>query len=142
LDGAAGGKNLPFGPPKRKSSMLPQYQTHEEDNFEAAERREQRLIELLRKISEMQRGMSAQIEALKAQVVELQSPSSRRPEQKGLSHRPEPLRIPPTRGATPRAGNTTQPDAPVKNTQADGHPVAQTVPNQRDGGEPPASRGE
>jgi len=47
---------------------------------------------------------SAQIEALKAQVGELHSPKSRRPEQKGLP----PFRIPPTvflRYATTRAGN-------------------------------------
>jgi len=69
--------------------MLPQFQRHEEDNLEAAERREQRLMELLRQSNEMQRGISAQIEALKAQVTELQSPTSRGPEQKGL---PSPTR--------------------------------------------------
>jgi len=68
--------------------MLPQFQRHEEDNLEAAERREQRLMELLRQSNEMQRGMSAQIEALKAQITELQSPTSRRPEQKGLPSPP------------------------------------------------------
>jgi len=36
----------------------------------------------------MQRGMSAQIEALKAQITELQSLTSRRPEQKGLPSPP------------------------------------------------------
>jgi len=36
----------------------------------------------------MQRGMSAQIEALKEQVTELQSPASKRPEQKGLPSPP------------------------------------------------------
>jgi len=46
--------------------MLPQFQRQEEDNFEAAEWCEQRLLELFRQSSEMQRGMSAQIEALKA----------------------------------------------------------------------------
>jgi len=61
--------------------MLSQFQRNEEDNFEAAERQ---LSELLRKSNEMQRGMCTQIEALKAQVAELQSPQSRRPEQKGL----------------------------------------------------------
>jgi len=45
--------------------MLPQFQRHEEDNLEAAERREQRLMELLRQSNDMQRGVSAQIEALK-----------------------------------------------------------------------------
>jgi len=69
--------------------MLPQFQRHEEVNLEAAERREQRLMELLRQSNEMQRGISAQIEALKAQVTELQSPTSRGPEQKGL---PSPTR--------------------------------------------------
>jgi len=64
--------------------MLPQFQRHEEDNLEAAERREQRLMEVLRQSNEMQRGMSAQIEALKTQIAELQSPTSRRLEQKGL----------------------------------------------------------
>jgi len=48
MEGAAGGENLPLGPPKGRSSMLPQFQMHEEDNLEAAERREQRLMELLR----------------------------------------------------------------------------------------------
>jgi len=64
--------------------MLPQYQRHVKDNLEAAERREQRLMHLLRQSNEMQRGMSAQIKALKAQVAEWQSPSSRRPKQQGL----------------------------------------------------------
>jgi len=41
MEGAAGGENLPLGPPKGRSSMLPQFQKHEEDNLEAAERREQ-----------------------------------------------------------------------------------------------------
>jgi len=59
MEGAAGGENLPLGPPKGRSSMLPQFQKHEEDNLEAAERREQRLMELLRQSNEMQRGMSA-----------------------------------------------------------------------------------
>jgi len=36
----------------------------------------------------MQRGMSAQIEALKEQVTELQSPASKRSEQKGLPSPP------------------------------------------------------
>jgi len=81
MEGGAGGENLPLGPPKGRSSMLSQFQRNEEDNFEAAERQ---LSELLRKSNEMQRGMSTQIEALKAQVAELQSPTSRRPEQKGL----------------------------------------------------------
>jgi len=88
MEGAAGGENLPRGPPKGRSSMLPQLQRHEEDNLEAAERREQRLLELLRQSTEMQRGMSAQIEALKAQITELQSPAFRRPEQKGLPSPP------------------------------------------------------
>jgi len=83
--GAAGGENLSLGPPKGRSNMLPQFQRHEEDNLEAAERREHRLMELLSQSNEMQRGMSAQIEALKAQITELQSPTSRRPEQKGLN---------------------------------------------------------
>jgi len=64
--------------------MLPQFQRHEEDNLEAAERREQRLLELLRQSNEIQSGMSAQIEALKTQTAELQSPTSGRTEQKGL----------------------------------------------------------
>jgi len=68
MKGAAGGENLPVGPPKGRSSMLPQFQMHEEDNLEAAEQREQRLTELLRQRNEMQRGLNAQIEALKAQV--------------------------------------------------------------------------
>jgi len=88
MKGAAGGENLPLGPPKGRSSMLPQFQRHEEDNLEAVERREQRLMELLRQSNEMQRGMSAQIEALKSQVTELQSPTSRIPEQKGLLSAP------------------------------------------------------
>jgi len=71
--GAAGGENLSLGPPKGRSNMLPQFQRHEEDNLEAAERREHRLMELLSQSNEMQRGMSAQIEALKAQITELQS---------------------------------------------------------------------
>jgi len=69
--------------------MLPQFQRHEEDNLEAAKRREERLKELLRQSNEMQRGMRAQIKTLKAQVSELQSPTSRRPEQKGLSSPPQ-----------------------------------------------------
>jgi len=88
MEGAAGGENLPLGPPKGRSSMLPQFQRHEEDNLEAAERREQRLMELLRQSNEMHRGMSAQIEALKAQITELQFPTTRRPEQKGLPSPP------------------------------------------------------
>jgi len=72
--------------------MLPQFQRHEEDNLEVAERREQRLLELLRQSNEMQPGMSAQIEALNAQITELQSPTSRRPEQNGL---PSPSRTVP-----------------------------------------------
>jgi len=40
MEGAAGGENLPLGPPKGGSSMLPQFQRHEEDNLEAAERRD------------------------------------------------------------------------------------------------------
>jgi len=88
MEGAAGGENLPLGPPKGRSGMLPQLQRHEEDNLKAAERREQRLMELLRQSTEMQRGMSAQIEALKAQITELQSPTSRRPEQKKLPSPP------------------------------------------------------
>jgi len=88
MEGAAGGENLPLGPPKRRSSMLPQFQRHEEDNLGAAEGREQRMMELLRQSNEMQRGMSAQIEALKTQIAELQSPTFRRPEQKGLPSPP------------------------------------------------------
>jgi len=84
MEGAAGGENLPLGPPKGRSSLLPQFQRHEEDNLKAAERREQRLMELLRQSNETQSGMSAQVEALKAQITELQSPTSRRPEQKRL----------------------------------------------------------
>jgi len=57
-------------------------------NLEAAERREQRLMELLRQSNEMQRGMKAQIEALKGQITELQSATSRTPEQKGLPSLP------------------------------------------------------
>jgi len=68
--------------------MLPHFQRHEEDNLEAAERRVQGLMELLRQSNEMQRGMSAQIEALKTQIAELQFPKSRRPEQKGLPSPP------------------------------------------------------
>jgi len=60
MEGAAGGENLPLAPPKGRSSMLPQFQRHEEDNLEGAERREQRLMELLRQSKEMERGMSAQ----------------------------------------------------------------------------------
>jgi len=45
-------------------------------------------MELLRPSNVMQRGMSAQIEALKTQIAELQSPPSRRPEQKGLPSPP------------------------------------------------------
>jgi len=71
--------------------MHPQFHRHEEDNLEADERRKQRLMELL-KCNEMQRGMSAQMEALKAQIAELRSPTSRSPEQKGL---PSPPRIVP-----------------------------------------------
>jgi len=56
MEGAAGGENLHLGPPKGRSSQLPQFQRHEEDNLEAAERREQRLMELLRQSNEMQRG--------------------------------------------------------------------------------------
>jgi len=74
MEGAAGGENLSLGPSKGRSSMLRQFQRH-------AERREQRLMELLRQSNEMQRGMSAQIEALKTQIAELQFPTSRRPEQ-------------------------------------------------------------
>jgi len=88
MEGAAGGENLPLGPPKGRSSMLPQFQRHEEDNLEAAEGREQRLMKLLRQSNEMQRGMSAQIKALRTQIAELQSPKSRRPEQKGLPSPP------------------------------------------------------
>jgi len=40
MEGAAGGENLHLGPPKGRLSMLPQFQRHEEDNLEAAERRE------------------------------------------------------------------------------------------------------
>jgi len=76
MEGAAGGENLRLAPPKGRSSMLPQFQRHEEDNLEAAERREQRLMELLRQSNEKQRGISAQIEALKAQITELQYPTS------------------------------------------------------------------
>jgi len=43
----------------------------------------------------MQRSMSAQIEALKAQITELQSPTSRRPEQKGLPSPPRTVPNPP-----------------------------------------------
>jgi len=82
MEGAAGGENPPLGPPKGRSSMLPQFQRHKEDNLEAARR------QLLRQSNEMQRGMSAQVEALKAQITELQSPTSRRPEQKGLPSPP------------------------------------------------------
>jgi len=78
MEGAAGGENLPLGPPKGRSSIIPQFQRHEEDKLEAAERREKRLMELLGQSNEMQRGMSAQIEALKAQITELQSPTPRR----------------------------------------------------------------
>jgi len=88
MEGTAGGENLPLGPPKGRSSMLPQFQRHEEDNLDAAERRKQKLLELLRQSNEMQSGMSAQIEALKAQITELQSPTSRRPEQKGMPSPP------------------------------------------------------
>jgi len=84
MAGTAGGENLPLGPPKGRSSLLPRFQRHEKDYLEAAERREQRLMELLRQSNEMQSGVSAQIKALKAQIAELQSPTSRRPEQKGL----------------------------------------------------------
>jgi len=66
MTGAAAGKNLPLEPSKGRSTLLPHLQRHEENNLEAAERREQRLMELLRQSNEMQRGMSAQIEALKA----------------------------------------------------------------------------
>jgi len=45
MEGAAAGENLPLGLPKGRSSMLPQFQRHEEDKLEAAERREQRLAE-------------------------------------------------------------------------------------------------
>jgi len=45
MEGAAAGENLPLGLPKGRSSMLPQFQRHEEDKLEAAERREQRLME-------------------------------------------------------------------------------------------------
>jgi len=48
MEAAAGGENLPLGPPKARSSMLFQFKRHEEDNLEAAERREERLMELLR----------------------------------------------------------------------------------------------
>jgi len=54
--GAAGGENLPLGPPKGRSSMLPQFQRHGEDKLETAERREKRLMELLGQSNEMQRG--------------------------------------------------------------------------------------
>jgi len=74
VEAAAEGENLPLGPPKGRSSMLPQFQRHEEDNLEATERREQRLMELLRQSNKMQRGMSDQIQALKTQIAELQSP--------------------------------------------------------------------
>jgi len=46
-------------------------------------------MELLRQSNKMQRGMSAQIEALKAQITELQSPTSRKPEMKGLPSPPQ-----------------------------------------------------
>jgi len=62
--------------------MLPRFQRHE-GNLEAAEWREQSLMELLRQCNEMQHGLNAQIEALKAQIAELQSATSRTPEQKG-----------------------------------------------------------
>jgi len=75
--------------------MHPQFHRHEEDNLEADERRKQRLMELL-KCNEMQRGMSAQMEALKAQIAELRSPTSRSPEQKGLPSPPVLFRIPRT----------------------------------------------
>jgi len=51
----------------------------------------------LRQSNEMQRGMSAQIEALKTQIAELQSPTFRRPEQKRL---PSPPRTVPTSNNT------------------------------------------
>jgi len=76
MEGAAGGENLPLGPPKGRSSMFPQFQRHDEDNLEAAERREQRLMELLVQSNEKQRGISVQIEALKAQITELHYPTS------------------------------------------------------------------
>jgi len=79
--------------PRTAKRKIPQYQRHEEDNLEAVERREQRLMDPLRQSNEMQRSMISQIEALKAQVSELQSPSSRRPEHKNC---PDPFRIPPT----------------------------------------------
>jgi len=41
MEGAASREILPLGPPKGRSSMLPQFQRHEEDNLEAAERRKQ-----------------------------------------------------------------------------------------------------
>jgi len=37
MEGTAAGENLPLGVPKGTSSMLPQFQRHEEDNLEAAE---------------------------------------------------------------------------------------------------------
>jgi len=33
MKGAAGGENLPLGPPKGRLSMLPQFQRHEENNL-------------------------------------------------------------------------------------------------------------
>jgi len=53
LGAAAGGENLCLGPQIGRSSMLSQYQRHEEDNLEAAERREQRLMKLLRQSNDM-----------------------------------------------------------------------------------------
>jgi len=61
--------------------MLPHYQRHPEDNLEAAERREQRLMELLRQSNEMQKGMGAH---------HLGGPSRR-----DCPHSPEPFQIPP-----------------------------------------------
>jgi len=81
-------------------------------------------MELLRQSNEMQRGMSAQIEALKAQI------TSRRPEHKGLTSPPRTV-LNPTAAfwdikRPPTVETVTQdmlrcPDAPVKNTQADAH---------------------
>jgi len=75
MEGAAGGENLPLGPPKGRSSMLPQFQRHEEYNLEAAEWREQRLMELLRQSNEMQRGMSADIKETRTEGTAFAAPS-------------------------------------------------------------------
>jgi len=91
----------------------------------------QRLMEL-----EMQRGMSAQIEALKAQITELKSSTPRRPEQKGL---PSPPRTVPNPTdsllryqETPPLETVTQDmlrcsDAPAKNTQAGWYSLTQEM---------------